>query len=271
MCAASATIYAYVGEFHDTNHRSRAIMAASFIYSIALICIPFIAFAVINNEWQFVIPLLHVAFKPWRLFIVVSSLPGLVAAISLLFTPESPKFVLGKGDQYETIRIIKLMYQWNMGEDAPVLEIDEIREESETIENRIRILEIRKSKFPLLKAIWNQTAPFFQPQYFASTALICTLQFWIFYTNNGLGKLSRIFPHFYRKSHQNYYKYSRLYLFFNEIINQMSSSLDSLIDDRVNICDLIQMNQITVVNVTTAATENDSDVSEIDQYVIMPP
>lgn len=185
MCAASATIYAYLGEFHDTMHRSQAIMTASFIYSISLICIPFVAFAVINHEWQFEILLLNVVFKPWRLFIVVSSLPGLVAAISLLFTPESPKFVLGKGDQYEAIRIVKQMYQWNMGKNAPALEIDEIREEGEATENRLRVLEIRKSNFPLFRAVWNQTIPFFQPPYLKSTAIICTLQFWIFYTNNG--------------------------------------------------------------------------------------
>lgn len=197
MCAASATIYAYIGEFHDAKHRSRAIMAASFIYSIALICIPFVAFAVINHEWQFEIPVFNVVFKPWRLFIIVSSLPGFVAAVSLLTTPESPKFALGQGDQYEAIRIIKLMHEWNMGKDAPKMEIDEIREESEAIENRLRILEIRKSHFPLIRAIWNQTAPFFQPPYLTSTAIICTLQFWIFYTNNGLNKYSidiYIFP-----------------------------------------------------------------------------
>lgn len=160
-------------------------MTASFIYSISLICIPFVAFAVINHEWQFEIPLLAVEFKPWRLFIIVSSLPGLVAAVSLLFTPESPKFVLGQGDQFEAIRIVRQMYEWNMGKDAPALEIDEIREEGDAAENRLRILEMRKSNFPLVQAIWNQTAPFFRPPYLTSTALICTLQFWIFYTNNG--------------------------------------------------------------------------------------
>lgn len=40
----------------------------------------------------------------------------------------------------------------------------------------------------------------------------------------------------------------------------MSSSLDSLVDDRVDLCDLIRMNHITSVNVTDAAT-NDSDVN----------
>lgn len=69
---------------------------------------------------------------------------------------------------------------------------------------------------------------------------------------------------FLREVSTQIFNYSRLYLFFNEIINQMSSSLDSLIDDRIDICDLIQMNQITAVNVT--ATENDPDVSQRDQY-----
>lgn len=40
----------------------------------------------------------------------------------------------------------------------------------------------------------------------------------------------------------------------------MSSTLDSLVDDRVDLCDLIRMNQITSVNVTETASI-DPDVS----------
>lgn len=43
----------------------------------------------------------------------------------------------------------------------------------------------------------------------------------------------------------------------------MSSSLTSLTDDRIDICDLIQMNQISAVNITATQNASGSDVSEL--------
>lgn len=48
----------------------------------------------------------------------------------------------------------------------------------------------------------------------------------------------------------------------------MSSSLNSLTDDRIDICDLIRMNQISSVNITDTQNENGSDVGEL--YILLP-
>lgn len=145
---------------------------------------PLTAFAVINQNWQFDIPILEITYKPWRLFLVVCSLPGLFASIALLFLPESPKFVLSQGNQAATIEIIEKINRWNNGSDAK-LNLAEIYEESESIENRKRILECKDSKFPLLDSIWIQTAPLFKPPYLSSMLLICMIQFSIFYVSTG--------------------------------------------------------------------------------------
>lgn len=184
ISGSSATIYAYLSEFHDNNHRSKAIMASALIFGISLPMMPLTAFAVINQNWQFDIPILEITYKPWRLFLVVCSLPGLFASFALLFLPESPKFVLSQGNQAATIEIIEKINRCNNGSGAK-LNLAEIYEENESIENRKRILECKDSKFPLLESIWIQTAPLFKPPYLSSMLLICMIQFSIFYVSTG--------------------------------------------------------------------------------------
>lgn len=164
-------------------------MGASFMFGIMCVILPLVAFGIVNQEWQFEIPVLGVLYKPWRLFLVTCSLPALIAGISLWFMPESPKFVLGQGKPKEAIQILQKVDRWNSGKNAH-LEIDELVEEPESIENRQRILKAKERRFPLLTTIWNQTTPFLRPPYLGPTIMICIIQFWIYYTCNGYGNKS---------------------------------------------------------------------------------
>lgn len=199
ISGSSATIYAYLSEFHDTHNRSRAIMASALIFGILLPLLPIAAFAVINQSWEFYIPIVDIVYKPWRLYIMVCSLPGLLSSIVIFFLPESPKFVLGQGDQATAIAILERVNRWNNGKHSS-LGLVEIYEETESIESRARIQKCKQSRFPLLKSIWIQTAPLFKPPYLSSMLLICAIQFSIFYVSTGYvfhflwAKKSRAFP-----------------------------------------------------------------------------
>lgn len=217
--ASSATVFVYLGEFHNNKQRSRAIMGSSVVLGILCILMPLVAWGVINQDWQFNIPLFDVVFKPWRLFLVVCSLPGLFSFLMMLYLPESPKFLLGQGKQAEAYEVLQKMYQMNNGKHSK-LEPFEIHEENESIESRQRILESKQSRFPLLTCVWNQTAPLFKPPYLFSTVLICTIQFSIFYTCLGFS------------------------VFFAEILNKIASNVGDLTGDRVQMCDVINLKQI---------------------------
>lgn len=184
ISGSSGTIYAYLGEFHDNKVRGRALMGSATIFGISCLFLPLIAFAIINQEWEFYVPIIDVMYKPWRLFFVVCGLPGLLVGIGLIFLPESPKFVLGQGDQKGAIEIIKKVHRWN-NPTEPELELYEIYEEAETIENRRRMQQNKESRFPLLKSVWTQTSPLFKSPYLGSTMLICSLQFLVYCTSNG--------------------------------------------------------------------------------------
>ena len=152
----------------------------------------------------------------WRLYVVVCGLPGFISFIILCFLPESPKFVLSQGKQAEAYRIIQRMNRMNNGKDAKLEEF-EIIEESESIENRKRILEIQKSKYPLLSSVWNQTAPLFRKPYLNPTLLICTIQFWIYFTSNGF------------------------YMLYADILNRMVTNVEHPTSQRILVCDVINM------------------------------
>lgn len=221
ISGSSATIYAYLGEFHNNSQRGRAIMGSALIYGISCLLLPLIAWFIINQDWEFYVPFIGLTYKPWRLFIVVCGIPGLLASILLIFLPESPKFVLGQGNKMEAYEILQKMNRWNNGKENQ-LELFEIYEETESVENRRRIADSKDSRFPLLKCVWVQTVPLFKPPHLATTLLICTIQFGIYATSNGF------------------------YMFFAEILNKMATNLDSFTEQRMDMCDIINMKPVNM-------------------------
>lgn len=167
-------------------------MTTALIFGVSLPLLPLMAFAVINQEWAIDIPILDITYRPWRLFLVVASLPALFTSIALVFLPESPKFTLGQGKPDEAIRIVQRINRWNQGKNA-TLDFDEIYEEAESIENRRRLLDCKQNRFPLLTSVWNQTAPLFQTPLLGSMLLICFIQFCIFYTSTGYVNFAVLF------------------------------------------------------------------------------
>lgn len=191
-------------------------MAASCLYGIACLFLPLVAFFFINQDWQLYISLIGIIYKPWRFFLVVCSIPGLLAALIMIFLPESPKFVLGQGDKGRAYEILEKMHRVNNGRKA-AFESFEISEELDSIENRRRIMKNKESQFPLLRSVWIQTAPLFQRPHVGTTILICVIQFGIFATSTGF------------------------YMFFTEILNKMATNLDGFFDQRMMMCDIINM------------------------------
>ncbi|XP_049277272.1 synaptic vesicle glycoprotein 2B-like [Anopheles funestus] len=221
ISGSSATIYAYLGEFHAKSNSSRAIMGASFVFGVGCILLPLIAWSVINQEWEFTIPLLDIVYRPWRLFIVVCGLPSLVCGIALLYFPESPKFLFSRGHEQETIEIVHKMYRWNTGSKGPKLELTSLLQETEAQQTKIRREEAANSKsvLRLLKQMWQQTAPLFMGTYRKRTTIICVLQFGIYLTSNGM------------------------YMFFPDILNRIAELEDQGVS-RTTVCQAVYNTQV---------------------------
>lgn len=150
--------------------------------------------------------------------------------------PESPKFVHGQGNKQGAYEILRKMHRINTRKNEEFEDFD-IYEELESIENRKRISESKKSRFPLLASVWIQTAPLFRSPYLFSTILVCTIQFGIFFTSNGF------------------------YMFFADILNRMATNLDDFTEPRLSMCEIINMKPIN----RTAFQHNNNDTTLPDQ------
>lgn len=102
ISGATSTIFAYLGEFLGAKNRSRSMMAASVIFGVFCLILPIMAWLVINQKWSFVIPVIQVTYKPWRLFLMACGLPSLVCGVALLYFPESPKFTFSQVKFFQT-------------------------------------------------------------------------------------------------------------------------------------------------------------------------
>uniref|UniRef100_A0A182P3F5 Major facilitator superfamily (MFS) profile domain-containing protein n=1 Tax=Anopheles epiroticus TaxID=199890 RepID=A0A182P3F5_9DIPT len=223
ISGSSATIYAYLGEFHAKSNSSRAIMGASFVFGVGCILLPLIAWSVINQEWEFIIPLLNIVYRPWRLFMVVCGLPSLVCGIALLYFPESPKFLFSRGREQETIDILHQMYRWNIGSKGPKMELTSLLQETEAQQTKVRREEAANSKsvLRLLQQMWQQTAPLFMGTYLKRTTIICVLQFGIYLTSNGM------------------------YMFFPDILNRIAELEDRGVV-RTTVCQAVYATQVDI-------------------------
>ncbi|XP_041780215.1 synaptic vesicle glycoprotein 2B-like [Anopheles merus] len=212
----SATIYAYLGEFHGKRNCSRAIMGASFVFGLGSILLPLIAWSIINQEWELAIPLLGIVYRPWRLFLVVCALPSFAAALVLLGLPESPKYLLSRGREQETIAVLRSMYRWNAGRKDPPLALTGVLQETEAQQTKVRREEAAsgKSIVSLLKQMWHQTAPLFMGSYLKRTAILCVLQFGIYLTSSGM------------------------YMFFPDILNRIAEQQGKGVE-RTTVCNAV--------------------------------
>lgn len=216
ISGSSATIYAYLGEFHDSRQRSRAIIGSAFVFGVCCILLPAAAYTVINFGVEFYVPFFDIVYKSWRSFMFVCAIPSMVSYVALIILPESPKFELSQGRQEQTIQILEKINRWNNGgKSAEPLGITEIHEEKTEIENRLRQQEQKQGSFTWMKSMWAQTALLFKPPLLTTTLLACTIQFGIYATGNGF------------------------YMWFAEILNRLGNNLDDFTSVRIPICEVI--------------------------------
>nr|XP_029716305.1 synaptic vesicle glycoprotein 2B-like [Aedes albopictus] len=232
ISGSSATIYAYLGEFHNKRDGSRAIMGASFVFGIGCLMLPGIAFLVINQEWEFSIPFVNIVYRPWRLFLAVCGLPSLLCGLALLKVPESPKFTFIQGNAEKSIETIKWMHKLNTRGKESALQIASILEEADVQQTKKHRDETSHTKgfAALMKLIWNQTAPLFMRPYLNKTTIICVLQFGIYLSSNGM------------------------YMFFPDILNRAAELQETGVN-RTTLCNAVYATRIDISGLSHNATE----------------
>lgn len=146
---------------------------ASFI-AVGNIFLPGMAWLILPESWTYEIPFLGTIFRPWRLLMIIYTIPSVISSILISLSPESPKYLLTQGKNAEALEILRKMYVINTGKDPNSYPVSAILWN----ENN----EIRRTNGGLLRTMWEQTKPLFQKSYYIKTILVCYLQFAIFFT-----------------------------------------------------------------------------------------
>ncbi|XP_037946972.1 synaptic vesicle glycoprotein 2B-like [Teleopsis dalmanni] len=108
----SASMYAYLSEFNVNKYRAIVINYSNMFVSIAGIYVPAVSWLVLHHNWSLAI-FDGFVFRPWRLIMLFSALPGFIAALLLLIYPESPKLLLAQQKEKEAEEAINWICKFN--------------------------------------------------------------------------------------------------------------------------------------------------------------
>uniref|UniRef100_A0A182VRC7 Major facilitator superfamily (MFS) profile domain-containing protein n=1 Tax=Anopheles minimus TaxID=112268 RepID=A0A182VRC7_9DIPT len=131
ICGPFAVLMAYLSEFHSLQHRSRVMIVLGVFYSAANMLLPALAWLILPQPWNLVLGDGALEIHSWQIFLAVSCLPGVLSGISVMFLPESPKFLMSKGQNERALAIFRRLYAINTrgGQEFPIKElVDEVRQ-----------------------------------------------------------------------------------------------------------------------------------------------
>ncbi|XP_046683796.1 synaptic vesicle glycoprotein 2B-like [Homalodisca vitripennis] len=167
-CPAMIATFPFLGELTPSKRRSQAFLMTSSMKTLCILYCGLIGWLTLQGTWR--IDLGFVIFTPWRLFYLLCGIPSLLCAIMFYVAPESPKFLLSKGRQDESMRVLRKIYSVNYGKPQENFTVQSISAEEN--ENRnVASTTRNKGAAGTLKHVFDQTVPLFKPPYFKSLIL----------------------------------------------------------------------------------------------------
>ncbi|XP_053948960.1 uncharacterized protein LOC128857287 [Anastrepha ludens] len=249
VSASSATIFAYLGEFHCQKYRNRAILSGALMTAIAAVFFPIIAWFFINQDYEFYVPYIDITYKPWRSYFLACGLPGFLCGLALFFLPESPKYLLSSGKPDEALEVLQLMHRTNIKNKGLQKAFEDITllPDGDTPISKVNGSGKGKNLLTsIMKSMWQQTAPLFMRQHIRKTFLSSLILFIIFFSAHGV------------------------YMWFPYILNITMQYTDKFSEPK-SICDIIKFSQAE--NLTAATDDNERCVTHLEistyQHTIM--
>ena len=147
-------VWSYFAEFQPARKRGQQLSALATFWMIGNITVAGIAWAIIPSDIG-LNPAEGFKYNSWRIFVAICGLPAFLVTIALYFLPESPKFLLSKGREYEALKIFRSIYAKNTGRldsDYPVNHIEhEIVNLGENDIDSNKVYEMIQNTFELFK------------------------------------------------------------------------------------------------------------------------
>ncbi|KAI5631038.1 major facilitator superfamily domain-containing protein [Phthorimaea operculella] len=177
--SATAAAFVLMGESVSRNYRSRCmfIMASATTSSqffTSLIALPVFSLSFREN-------LLGIEYRPWRLLVLLLSLPGLLGTIGVALLHESPKFLLSKKREDEALKVLKKFFELNNYRSKQnCFNVDSLY-----LDDFTQLKDEDAPKVSFICRMWKQTAPLFKPPLLKNSFIIYYLLLCAYMTATG--------------------------------------------------------------------------------------
>ncbi|CAG9765156.1 unnamed protein product [Ceutorhynchus assimilis] len=115
IIGATSLIFSYMGEFLSVKHRDKYLGKLEIFWNIGVLILPGVAWALLNKK---TVKIFEDGgnFSPWRIFVLVCSLPSIISAVLIYFLPETPKFLMTKCKYDKAKLVFQRIYASNTGD-----------------------------------------------------------------------------------------------------------------------------------------------------------
>lgn len=97
-----------MSEFHCLKNRAKYTNWAALGMTASIFAQALLGLIFLPMDWSR--PMLGIVFRPWRLYLLVSSFVLAIALLAAIRLPESPKFLLAIGKNQECLDVLKRLY-----------------------------------------------------------------------------------------------------------------------------------------------------------------
>lgn len=119
LAGSQAAPYSYISEFHTSKTAARAVAHSNIFMNGVVEFLSLPAMLIIPMDWTWHIIGVH--FKPWRLYLVCTSLINLWNGIVFIFLPESPKFLLSNNQEEKALQVLRRVYAFKTCQPPEVI------------------------------------------------------------------------------------------------------------------------------------------------------
>ncbi|XP_063912390.1 synaptic vesicle glycoprotein 2B-like isoform X2 [Zophobas morio] len=170
----SMALTPYLSEFHGTQYRSRVPLTLGLLYSVGNIFLPLLAWALLPlniniNVFE------GFELHAWNIFLLICTLPALTSGLFFLIIPESPKYLMSKGNNENALEIFQQIFKLNTRQDPEQYPVKKLKDDK----------QIYQQKYTLKEA-WIQISPLFSLRYANKLLLVCLLEFFLMMGTNSL-------------------------------------------------------------------------------------
>ncbi|CAD7090043.1 unnamed protein product [Hermetia illucens] len=225
-----ASVFSYFGEFFNSEVRPRSVARTSMFFAFGSLLAPVLAITFLPFKFDWTI--YGYPFSSWRLVEMTCALPGICVLVVLPYMPESPKFLLSKGDNEGSLKVLRYIYFINTGKSREEYPVEKLYEDDDNL---------KESDVPSnpLSLLWNQTI-----QMFLKSRL------WV-----SLNLLSNFFF--------SYAVWNGLHAWYPEILTLTSK----LRETGMTVCEIIQNELKTTPNMTGPSHSHLGCATEIDNTI----